>query len=205
MADLETLPSSENSPRTRTRVVFVRTPHTFFRHFTNLCRNFSLSSHVLDAVSSLGHSEVEHMKTSALLLAVLAFASVSGGAGIAQNTPPDDTKHPASVNSVKPELLEKNFLWALNFNVDGVVEDALKEVAKMKLDFPSFESRAIRKKVDDLAEHGNSPTIRYRASLTKIVFESPELFKGENLQCCREGEEFFAGIVRCLEKTRLTD
>lgn len=146
------------------------------------------------------------MKAIAVALAALSLGFASGYAGIQATGQPDDTEHSGTVSSranpVKPELLEKNFLWALNFDVDGVVEDALKEVAKMKLDFPSYDSRAIRKKVDDLAEHGNSPAIRYRASLTKIVFESPELFKDENLQCCQEGEDFFAGVVRCLERTR---
>jgi hypothetical protein len=147
------------------------------------------------------------MKTIAVVLAALSLCFGSGYAGVPANSRADDTEHPGTAssthNALKPELLEKNFLWALNFNVDGVVEDALKEVAKIKLDYPSYDSRAIRKKVDDLADHGNSPAIRYRASLTKIVFECPGLFKDENLQCCREGQEFFAGIVRCLEKARL--
>ncbi len=105
-------------------------------------------------------------------------------------------------STVRPEILEKNFLWALSFDVDGVVEDALREVAKAKLEDPTFESRAIMKKVEELAESGNSPAIRYRASLTKIVFEHPDLFCGDNLQCCKEGEEFFTGIVHCLERSR---
>jgi len=146
------------------------------------------------------------MKIIAMVLATLSLGFGAGYAGVQADNRLDDAERvgPASrtVNPLRPELLEKNFLWALNFDVDGVVEDALKEVAKMKLDYPSFDSRAIRKKVNELAEHGDSPAIRYRASLTKIVFECPELFKNENLQCCQEGEDFFSGVVRCLERKR---
>jgi len=146
------------------------------------------------------------MKTIAVVLALLSLGAASAYAGGQENGLLDDTEHPGTVSKavtpVKPELLEKNYLWALGFDVDGVVEDALTEVAKMKLDYPTYDSRVIRKKVEDLAENGASPAIRYRASLTKIVFEYPELFKDDNLQSCREGEEFFAGIVRCLERAR---
>ena len=146
------------------------------------------------------------MKNALAVAVILACGFAPGPTGAQVKALPDDNTISGTESrvpsTVKPEVLEKNFLWALNFDVDGVIEDALREVAKAKLDDPTFESRAIMKKVDELAEHGNSPAIRYRASLTRIVFEHPELFCGDNLQCCKEGEELFSGIVHCLERTR---
>ncbi len=146
------------------------------------------------------------MKRLLAMALVLAIGAVAGHAGTGAGDNPGGSAVPGAGSNVpaavNPKVLEKNFLWALNFDVDGVVEDALREIAKAKLEDPAFESKAIVEKVGELAEHGNSPAIRYRASLTKIVYEHPELFCGENLQCCKDGEELFSGIVHCLERSR---
>ncbi len=144
------------------------------------------------------------MKAMLTLVAALSIGIAQAVAGA--GAPGDDNTGSGTESKAPPavrhDVLERNFLWALNYDVDGVVEDALREVVKAKIEDPTFASRAIERKVEELAESGVSPAIRYRASLTKIVFENPELFCGDSLQCFKEGEELFTGIVHCLERSR---
>jgi hypothetical protein len=57
--------------------------------------------------------------------------------------------------------------------------------------------------VCELARDGNTPAVRYKASLVKLVFENPELFVAEGKAEYRNDEEVFTAIAHRLQETVL--
>ncbi len=98
---------------------------------------------------------------------------------------------------------ERNFLGSLHFPLDAVVESALREVALIKLAQPDVQSPAIYDRVSELAGTGNTPAVRYKASLVKLVFENPELFVAEGKAEYRNDEEVFTAIAQRLQEVAL--
>jgi hypothetical protein len=100
--------------------------------------------------------------------------------------------------------LEKNFLGSLDHPVDGVVEAALGEIARVKLVQPLCCSEAIVEKLHELAIEGRTSAIRYKAALTSILFENPGMFENERPVDYPNGDALFTAIARRLEKQVLT-
>ena len=99
---------------------------------------------------------------------------------------------------------ERNYLGSLDFPLDAVVESALREVALIKLSQPGVQSPALYDRVCELASGGNTPAVRYKASLVKLVFENPELFVAEGKAEYRNDEEVFTAIAHRLQETVLS-
>jgi hypothetical protein len=98
---------------------------------------------------------------------------------------------------------ERNYLGSLNFPLDAIVESALREVVLIKLSQPEVQTSAIYDKVSELASSGNTPAVRYKASLVKLVFENPDLFVAEGKAEYRNDEEVFTAIAQRLHDTVL--
>jgi hypothetical protein len=98
---------------------------------------------------------------------------------------------------------ERNYLESLRFPVDAVVESTLREIALIKLAQPGLENPKIYQRVQELADGGNSPAIRYKASLVRCVFDNPDLFVAEGWREYRNDQDVFTAISRRLEMSVL--
>jgi hypothetical protein len=110
----------------------------------------------------------------------------------------------SSYEKANLQQIERNFLGSLGHPVDGVVESAIREIARLKLAQPLCCSGAIIEKLHELSIEGRTPAIRYKAALTSILFENPTMFENERLFEYSNGEELFTAIARRLEKQFLT-
>ncbi len=103
------------------------------------------------------------------------------------------------------QKLEKRLCICLSHDVEGIVMNALREVAKIKLAQPDCSSDAIEAKVEDLVRNGRTPAIRYKAYLTGAVLSAPYSFAVEGKAEFRTDEEFFTAIARKLGDLALHD
>ena len=94
---------------------------------------------------------------------------------------------------------ERPLLNSLNFDEEGVVVTALREIAKLKLAQPECTSEAIAEKVGDLVRNGSTTAIRYKAYLTSIVLSMPRSFASEGVVEYQSDEQFFTALARRLE------
>lgn len=99
--------------------------------------------------------------------------------------------------------VERNFADALEFPVDGVVESAIAQLAMVKLAQPLVDSDELKDRIDDLSEHGRTPAIRFKAYLTRMVFEQPQLFEHVSRWSYANGDQLFMALARSLESSTL--
>jgi hypothetical protein len=104
----------------------------------------------------------------------------------------------SSYRSADMQKLERNFLGSLNHPNDGVVESAIREVARLKLVQPLCCSEAIVERLHELTIEGRTPAIRYKAALASILFENPEMFGVEGTVEFANEEELFTAIAHRL-------
>lgn len=104
----------------------------------------------------------------------------------------------SSYQSADLQKLEQNFLESLNHPVNGVVESAIREVARLKLVQPLCCSGAIVERLHELTIEGKTPAIRYKAALASILFENPEMFETEGPLEFTNEEELFTAIAHRL-------
>jgi len=97
----------------------------------------------------------------------------------------------------------KNYAGCLESTNIGVVESALAHVARMKLIFPATESKELAKRIEFLTVNGQTPAIRYKAYLTLMVFDSPEIFGQVGQKEFQEDEEVFTTLAMRLQETLL--
>jgi hypothetical protein len=93
------------------------------------------------------------------------------------------------------EQAARNYKSCLEATNPGVVESALAHVAKMKLLFPKITCRELKERIEYLSAHGQTPSIRYKASLTAILFDNPGMFVQEGWADFREGSELFGALA----------
>jgi len=98
---------------------------------------------------------------------------------------------------------EPHYLVSLRHNLDAVTESALREVALIKLAQPGLEIPGVYDQICDLSEGGRSVAIRYKASLVRQVFDSPEMFVAEGWREYRTDEDVFTAISDRLQKNVL--
>ena len=97
-----------------------------------------------------------------------------------------------------------NFLGSLEYaSCNPIVESGLAQIAMLKLAQPKAPLETLKKKIDELTLHGGTPAIRYKAYLTGMVFEHPELFVYEKYGTYVDGEAFFSALGRRLQKEAL--
>lgn len=103
------------------------------------------------------------------------------------------------------QKLEKYYLISLDYDVEGVVVGALREIAKIKLAQPACTSEPIENKVNDLITTGATSAIRYKAYLTSIVLTTPWAFQEEGVAEFMTDEQFFTALAHKLENIALRD
>jgi hypothetical protein len=108
----------------------------------------------------------------------------------------------SSGESHTPEKMEKavtRYVSCLGSPNQGVVESALAHAVWMKLCVPDREFVELQARVNSLAATSPEPVIRYKAYLASLVFDQPELFKGEAGQIFENGDELFVSLSSRLQ------
>ena len=145
------------------------------------------------------------MKTTTLMFAgaflVAAVVSKAGSQGITRDEEPVRVfAQLSSYQKADMQYLEKFFLGSLNFPHDAVIESAIGEIARLKIAQQTCCSNAIEKKLLELAREGNTPAIRYKATLASILFHDSEVFAKDAFKDFANPEELFRTMSRRLEK-----
>ncbi len=109
----------------------------------------------------------------------------------------------ASYRALNVKKYERAYVISLRYDVDGVVECALRDAALMKIAQPDAEAPEIREEIDRLATGGRTPVIRYKAWLAKLVFQNPQLFTTMADGDYDTADEAFAAIAERLAQTLL--
>lgn len=110
-----------------------------------------------------------------------------------------------SYQEVSLEKYGKNFLGSLNYSsCNEIIECGLAQVCMWKLAQPNSKESALKDKIDELAIRGDTPAIRYKAYLTSMVFEHPELFVYEKYGDYKDGSALFTALAQRLQKEALS-
>lgn len=106
-----------------------------------------------------------------------------------------------SYQEVNLEKYGKNFLGSLNYSsCNDIIESGLAQVCMWKLAQPNSQQATLKNKIDDLAIRGDTPAIRYKAYLTSMVFEHPELFVFEKYGEYKDGNALFTALAQRLQE-----
>jgi hypothetical protein len=95
---------------------------------------------------------------------------------------------------------QRNYLAALASSNDGVVQSAIANAAKLRLACPERDLRDLHAKISELALHGMTPAIRYKAYLASYVFDQPGFLSQERRTEYRDDKELFTAIASRLQK-----
>jgi len=147
------------------------------------------------------------MTTRTLLIAALLTGTLSTGA-VAQTSDGDNGSRmylarltPRNVARIDKAKL--NYLHCLMSPNDGVVESGLANCARIKMSAPWEDLSLLKQAIDALAVSGRTISIRYRAYLVTLVFDSPTLFTQEALQDFQSSEDLFNALSKRLQETLL--
>jgi hypothetical protein len=144
------------------------------------------------------------MKTTTLLFAaafmVAAVVSQAGSQIARDEEPVRIFAQLSSYQKADMQYLEKYFLGSLNYPHDAVIESAIGEIARLKIAQQSCCSEAIQEKLLELAHKGNTPAVRYKATLTSILFDNPGLFAEDAMKDFDNPDQLFRSMSRRLEK-----
>lgn len=148
------------------------------------------------------------MKTKGILAIALFVATCAATASAQERIPGDsgirvfaDLK---SYQDLDVQRYGKNFIPSLEFtSCNDIVEAGLAQVAMLKLAQPKAELKALENKIDELALHGETPAIRYKAYLTSMVFEHPEMFVYEKYGDYADGDQLFTALAERLRMETL--
>jgi len=69
-----------------------------------------------------------------------------------------------------------NYYKALNSDNHGMVESAIENLVKLKVQSPDLDFSKVIKKLDQLTEDGQTIQIKYKAFVANLYLESPEKF-----------------------------
>lgn len=146
------------------------------------------------------------MKTTLAVAVAVALASASwAGSSVQAQEIEDEWEYAPHSRYVEADLqrLEKAYVYALSFSVEGVMESALREVARVKVAHLEWEADKLVERLDEISRGGMSPGIRYKASLVKAMFETPAIFTAEAGKDFRTPSELYRTVARRLETNLL--
>jgi hypothetical protein len=103
----------------------------------------------------------------------------------------------------KIEKAEKGFLFAMNSNHSGVVENSIFVSMELKSRYPEFEFKKVQAKLNKLAVDGETPVIKYRAQLASLYYSNYRFFSDLKIEDKESPEKTFRAIVEKLENQKL--
>ncbi|MBI5472701.1 MAG: hypothetical protein HY961_10195 [Ignavibacteriae bacterium] len=133
-------------------------------------------------------------------IAVMSLLALGAKGQNAATLPTDSEATPSVFCSLESyaafnlKKYEKNFLGSLEYPANEIVEAGLAQIAMLKLAQPQTPCNKLKRKIDDLALNGATATVRYKAYLTNMVFEHPELFESEKYGLYLEGDDLFRAL-----------
>jgi hypothetical protein len=141
--------------------------------------------------------------TIACSIALVFLAAVDAPAQ--EQTRQGDWEYAADTSYLRADCrrLERPYLESLSFPIEGVIECALREVARVKIAHLEWESPALLERLDELVRGGTSEAICCKASLVRMLFENPALFRNDSKIDYRTPGELYRAIARRLETTLL--
>ena len=145
------------------------------------------------------------MNTAQTLATALLVASIASTAN-SQSAPTGEFRQFANVEAYRCcELgrIEDAYVRSLQHSNLGVVESAISNVARFMIARPECFSSAIDDQVRALAVDGPTAAIRYKASLTSLVCDRPELFLDLKDIDFTNSEELFTTIAQRLKERTL--
>jgi hypothetical protein len=95
------------------------------------------------------------------------------------------------------------FAISLRHENPGVAESGLENALLLKLARPDADLSDLKDEIDELADRGVTPVIRYKAALAKQVYENPGIFTVLSQTDYITGDEVFAAVARRLEQSYL--
>lgn len=123
-----------------------------------------------------------------------------------RQSPTKDSPYFASISSKSEEYVQKatdNYTLLLTSLNDGVVESSMAHLTYLYMGAPERDLKKARIIIKNLAESGRTPVIRYKARLSMMVFESPELFADGVNAASNDGDQFFLEIAAKVQKNLL--
>lgn len=98
---------------------------------------------------------------------------------------------------------ETGYIESLNFPVPTVVESTLRDLAAVKLAQPRLVTRKVYAKICELADEGETPAVRYKAALVRMVFDFPHMFEKERGREFTNDQELFSALQARLHTSTL--
>ncbi len=140
-----------------------------------------------------------------------AYTMVAAGLLLASATAMGQSNQPrsqyfASLSSHSEQYVQQaieHYVPLLSSTNDGVVESAIAHLTYLRMGMPERDFKEARSIMNKLSESGRTTVIRYKAYLSTIVFESPELFAQGVSAAPTESDEFFNDIAATVQKTLL--
>ncbi len=148
------------------------------------------------------------MKTHVLLFAAGLLLS-SAGLANAQKSFADEAKRyklqekPDAYWLGKVETIKQNYGLCLETEVPGIVESALGAVAQLGLIMPETSFDGLKKGAERQSAIGSTPTIRFKAYLTSLILDNPQLFTKEREMRFDNADELFSAVTARLQKSLL--
>ena len=138
------------------------------------------------------------MKTFRLFALLPSFALLFSSSVVAGGDSVKDLEEPMVLLADKHPVLFKravdNYVVCLKSDNCGVVESALAHVVKLRLAFPNESFTDITREVTRLAASGSTSCIRFKAALTRQVFENTDLADLAGLPASSDPDAFFADL-----------
>ena len=147
------------------------------------------------------------MKPTSILIAALVMAAApAASSGQPDRAPADARAYFSSIDSYKNANLEraaKNYVACLNSENNGVILSGLAHVAMIALATQGEKVASVQAAVGSLAVTGRTPEIRFKAYLTSLVYDSPQMFREEASGHYDTPDELFAAIGGKVQQTLL--
>ena len=139
------------------------------------------------------------MKARMLIVSALMCAMVSGTPVARGGDLGNPAKALASMNREQIEIAKKRYLACLESSNEGIIQSTLGIVLQWRVMTPREDFSSIEQKINDLALHGASPSIRFKAALASLVIENPAVLNF-NVADCQDCEELFEAITHSLRQ-----
>ena len=127
------------------------------------------------------------MKAAAVILGIMLAVSASDAQSMTATE-----GYFSDATNFGPTLIgqaEKGYVNCLQSSNDGVVASALAHVAVMRLALPTRGFSEVESQVAKLVKNASTPELRYKAYLTLVVMQHPEIFRNvghQGFACCDE-------------------
>ena len=138
-------------------------------------------------------NQEDAMKAAAVVAMMMVTVTVQ-----AQNVSAAYFGDPGRYEQIGTRKMERAYRVALKSENEGVVESALAHVAMMKLLLPAANHDAVKEQVVRVARSAAAPELRYKAHLTCMVLDRPEMFREMPRKGYATADELFGSVASTL-------